>query len=146
MAPSPTSPPPAGRDLLHVQLSPMLLVGLISAAITTVAVVVTAVLAARVGPPPGFQRGDAPPPPPPEATALLIAIALCVVAWVIAIVAYARDYLVRRLVAAEERLTALAIDYGEGRETEGYLKGMRAANGERRGLRPVPPDPKPPPT
>ncbi len=157
------------RDAVHFQLSPLLLVGLVAAVISTVALVVTAVLAFQPsGPPPG--QGGPGGPPPVQLAPLIISIGFFVVSWVTVAVAVARDQIAQRIAAVhasrsdswtdlhqgldeirtqtaelakiEARITKLVHEYGELRETDGYLDAMRAAagpNGDVRPLRTVPP-------
>jgi hypothetical protein len=160
---------PGDRDTVHFQLSPLLLIGLVSAVISTVAVVIAAVSALQPGqgPPPGAVGR---PPPPTEVAPLVLAIGFFVISWVTVAVAVARDQIAQRLSAlhdirsssleelradideirtqttamakVEARVVKLVEDYGELRETDGYLDAMRAAagtNGEVRSLRTVPP-------
>lgn len=189
MAVSPVSPAPAraatsydgrrdtDRNAVHLQLSSLLLIGLVTGVISTVAVVVSAVVASQ--PLPHGGLGGAPPPPPPI-TPLIISCAFFVVSWVTVAAAVARDQIVHRITEAaalrsdmlndlhtrlEEvhaeahrdresvqmnllrHLDAFQRDFGEVRETEGYLSAMRAAatqattNGDVRPLRKVPPPP-----
>jgi hypothetical protein len=158
---------------VHFQLSPLLLIGIVGAVISTVAVIVSAVITSQVGPPPPSGVSGVRPPPPPSMTALIISIGLFVVAWVTVAIAVGRDQLLQKLSAAqagmtaeftarleavrdqvthdrsvslgriEEKFDTLMREYGETRETEGFLNGMRAAtrppNGDVRPLRTVPP-------
>jgi hypothetical protein len=163
------------RDTVHFQLSPLLMIGVVAAVISTVAVVVSAIVANQ--PPPGPFNPQGPPGPPPQSTALLISLGCFVVSWVTVAVAVARDQLAQRIARATEARTAyltdlhawmesvrveeaneraalmaqlttqldtLSREYGEQRETEGYLSAMRAAAGpptktDIRPLRRIPP-------
>src|SRR5262245_60786484 len=165
------------HDAVHLQLSPLLMIGIVAAVISTVAVVVSAIMSNQ---PPGRGGGPGggPPPPPTSSTALLICIGCFVIAWVTVAVAVARDQLAVRIARSVEARTAFLTDlqawmeavrveeaneraaamdrlaeqldtlsreYGEQRETEGFLNAMRAAAGppaqmgEIRPLRKVPP-------
>jgi hypothetical protein len=149
-----------GRSTLHLQLSPLLLIGLLVGILSTVALVVSAVIAGEhgAGPPPGSQPNPPPPPPPHSMVPLIVSVAVFVVAWVTVAVAAARDHLVRRIVASTAeaardreaaqtelvaRLTTL-VEFGEQRETDAYINGMKAAEkddgpGTVRPFRTVPP-------
>jgi hypothetical protein len=143
------------RDNVHFQLSPLTMIGIVAAVISTIAIIIAAVAASHQGgPPPG---PGAIPPPPPSMTPLLIAVGFFAVSWVTVAVAVARDQIVVRmtgmnhtleeirsqsaeLAKIEGRLTTLFEEYGERRETDGYLTAMREAenasrpNGEVRPL------------
>jgi hypothetical protein len=93
--------PFGGRDNLHFQASPLLLVGSIGGAVSTVAVVISGILAAQPGGGPGGgpPGGGSPPPPPSTAAlvALVISAAFFVISWVTVAVAVARDQLAQRI-------------------------------------------------
>src|SRR5262249_13162794 len=149
-----------GRSTLHLQLSPLLLIGLVAGILSTVALVVTAVIAGDqgAGPPPGSQQNPPPPPPHHSMVPLIVSAAVFVVAWVTTAGAAARDHLVRRMasIASEAandleaaqvelvaRLTTL-VEFAEQRETDAYINGMKAAEkddgpGTVRPFRTVPP-------
>ncbi|GGQ39877.1 hypothetical protein GCM10010166_03470 [Couchioplanes caeruleus subsp. azureus] len=113
----------------------------------------------RPGPPPGIPGLPPGPPPQVRSMAVLVVLTgIFVLAWLAVLVAVARDQILRRLGAAaeapagteqiKELLTEvraqLAADresewqvvlerlaeYGEQRETDGYLNAMRAAAGD----------------
>jgi hypothetical protein len=81
----------------------------------------------------------------------MISLALFVLAWLAVLVVLSRDQILHRISALRgsegaevlaERVTALMREYGEHRETEGYVNGMRtgmAPDAEIRQLRGVPP-------
>jgi hypothetical protein len=142
-------------------VSTFLLVGLVAAIISSIAVGVAAVLATdqHGGPPPGsqgFGGQGAPPPPPGMSTGeigVTIAVALFVISWMTVILAVARDQVLRRAAnraeTSELREAVQALrdeirQYGEERETDGYLAAMRESgpsqHGTVRRLRPIPPD------
>lgn len=152
------APPPSGRDNVHFQASPLLLIGGIGGAVSTVAVVISGILAAQPGGPPphdGTQPG--PPPNMTAMVALIISAAFFVISWVTVAVAVARDQLAQRIAAGpaptdllpevQASIEQLRVDvatdranemkdllgrldmFGEQRETEGYLNAMRAAAG-----------------
>ncbi|MFI5494760.1 hypothetical protein [Actinoplanes sp. NPDC051859] len=133
----------------------MLLAGCLVAAIAaTGALIITAVVgfAGRSGPPRGGPGLPAGPPPHLHGIAILVVVTgIFVLAWLAVLVAFARDQILRRLGATthiEETLAEmraqLAADrgaeaqvlldrlaeYGEQRETDGYLHAMRTASSE----------------
>ena len=174
-SPSPRRSTTGDRDTVHLQLSPLLMIGVVAGVISTVAVVVSAIVASQ--PPGPFHPNGGPPPPAPPLTALLISLGCFVVSWVTVAVAVARDQLGQRIGRAVEartehltdlhawmesvrveeaneraavmaqltkQLDTISREYGEQRETEGYLNAMRAAaglpaKGDIRPLRTVPP-------
>jgi hypothetical protein len=76
-------------------------------------------------PPPRPISGP-PPPPPHNNLALHVVLGLCMVSWLAVLIAICRDQVIRRInVAVAEVLTAVS-EYGERRETEGYLKARRS--------------------
>jgi hypothetical protein len=139
---------------LHLQMSKLLIVSIVAAIAATGALVIT-LLVGLPGPPPG---GGPPPdghmPPPPDLGGLAIAsvvTGLFVLAWLAVLIVYSRDQILSRmenpqvetdvvarlreeLAALGDRMAALTTEYGEQRETDGYLNGMRAATAR-------PPDP-----
>jgi hypothetical protein len=139
------------RDTVHFQLSPLTMVGIVAAVISTIAVIIAAITASHTGgPPPG--PGAPPPPPPPSSTPLLLAVAFFVTSWVTVAVAIARDQIVQRVgllnqaleevrtqvaevAKLEGRITAVVEEYGEQRETDGYIAAMHAA--EKGDVRPL---------
>ena len=155
-SPLPKAPSPDGRDTLHLQASPLLLIGVIGGLVSTVAVVIAGILAGQPPPParPGGLSGTQPPPPPTTAlVALIISAAFFVISWVTVAVAVALAQRMAaataarseiftelhswmeqiRVEAATDRaslltdLTAQLDSFAEQRETEGYLQAMRAA-------------------
>ena len=111
-------------------------------------------------PPPPGPNGMPPPPPNLTSLAVFPVITgLFVLAWLAVVVAFSRDQILRRieqlrsppavegqllaelraqlatdreqeLQGLEKRITELTEEYGEQRETDGYLNGMRVATGE----------------
>lgn len=127
---------------LQLHLSRLLLGSLIAGVASTVAVAIFGALAARPRPA-GPLTGN---PPPPEAMpGLVVSVGLFVVAWVAVLVTIARDQILRRLATLETGLRAFADEYGEQRDTDGYLRALRTAGlpapaaGEVRQLHRVPP-------
>ncbi len=136
----------AERTGLQVNISPLLLSSVVAAVAATVALVIVAVIQSRPpGPPPG--PGQMPPPTPPSDVMLIVTTGVFTVAWLAVIVVYCRDQILRRIGELEERFAALTAEYGEQRETDGYLHGMRVPTqpghsgppGAVRPLHPVPP-------
>jgi hypothetical protein len=128
-------------------MSPMLLIGIIAAVISSAAVVISAIVAAQPGGPPPDGGGGPPGPPPGSTIPLIISSAFFVVSWATVAVAVARDELAHRMNELHVWMEQMLHDYGEQRETEGYLKALRAAagppgNGDVRPLRKVPPPEK----
>jgi hypothetical protein len=138
------------RDAVHFQLSSLTMIGIVAAVISTTAVVIAAISASHGGPPPGQ---GALPPPPPSTTPILLAVGFFVISWVTVAVAIARDQIVQRMnlmnqameeirtqaaaaAGLEARLTALVEEYGERRETDGYIGAMQAAENAS-GVRPL---------
>ena len=133
------------RTGLQVNISPLLLSSVVAAVAATVALVIVAVIQSRQpGPPPG--PGQMPPPPPSDVM-LIVTTGVFTVAWLAVIVVFCRDQILRRIGELEERFAELTAEYGEQRETDGYLHGMRVPNqpghsgppGGVRPLHPVPP-------
>jgi hypothetical protein len=141
-------------------VSVFLLGGLVAAIISSIALGVSVVFASDQlggpspnsqglpfgggGPSPGMQTGE---------VVVIMAVALFVISWMTVIVAIVRDQLLRRTAdQAETRelrelVAALRIEirqYGDERETDGYLTAMRESgpskHGTARQLRPLPPD------
>ena len=144
---------------LQIHVSKLLLACSVTAIAATAALVVAVIMdASRPAPrPPG--PGQPPPPPPPPSEALIVAVGLFVLAWLAVLVVLSRDQILYRLAALragegieamEERITAMMREYGEQRETEGYVNGMRVAmaqgrDAEVRQLRGLPPSTRPAP-
>jgi hypothetical protein len=104
---------PAGG--VHLQASPLLLVGVIGGIISTVAIVISGILASQPIPGPGPGGGNGPLPPPPPNTALVVLIisaAFFVTSWATVAVAIARDQILQRQATAtspSEILTELHV-------------------------------------
>jgi hypothetical protein len=131
---------------LHLQISKLLTVAIVAAIAATGALIIT-LLVGLPSPPPG--RGpEGQPPPPPDLSGLAMAsvvTGLFVLTWLAVLIVYSRDQILRRLggppegsadtagrirediAALGDRLAAMTTEYGEQRETDGYLNGMRAA-------------------
>jgi hypothetical protein len=139
------------RHGLHLNVSPFLLSSVVAAAATTVALIVIVALDARPPavppPPPGSGSGPARLIPPPSFAPLLVVSALFIVSWLAVLLAICRDRIIQRLGAVEEAarsdiasLRRQLTEYGDGRETEGYLYGLRSAQQNRPArLHPLPP-------
>ena len=115
--------------------------GIIAGIVSSVAVAAFAIASQPRRPPLG-AGAPPPPPPPPDTTGLTISVGLCVLAWAAVLIALARDRVLQRLTTIQLHLAALE-EYGERRETDGYLRAVRAAGlpatGEVRPLHRVPP-------
>jgi hypothetical protein len=120
-------------------------------------VVATVMIVQAPPPPPPQAGGPPPPPMVAPIVTIIVITGMFVVSWLAVLVVLARDQLLRRLrelpagdgpppdellatvreeLAAdrradlaelEARLTALTTEYGEQRETDGYVNGMRVA-------------------
>ena len=144
---------------LHLQVSGLLIHCVIIAVAATGALAVTLLVGfpPQPGPPPGIP--GVPPGPPPNVrgvAALVVVTGLFVLAWLAVLVVYARDQILRSIPEQEDAMdpermremldevrAELAADrerewqaiserlaeYGEQRETDGYLSGMRVATG-----------------
>jgi hypothetical protein len=138
------------RGGLHFHVSKLLVAAVIAATAATGALVVTVLIdMPPPNPPPPGPNGLPPPPPSLQPLAVFpIVTGLFVLSWLAVLVVFARDQIlrqlrrqqtapvdreeIRRIVEQEigalgERLEALTTEYGERRETDGYLNGMRAA-------------------
>jgi hypothetical protein len=125
---------------LHVHLS-KLLVACLGAAIAATAALIVALAVGMPGPPAGPPpNGQMPPPPDLESLVLFIVVTgLVVLSWLATLVVWFRDQMIERL-GDESEVSALRIelrqlsdrigDYGEQRETDGYLSAMRAATAD----------------
>ena len=142
-------------NALHLQMSRLLTVSIVAAIAATGALIITLLvgLPSPPPPPPGGGRGSDGMPPPPDLNGLAafsVVTGLFVLAWLAVLVVYSRDQIMRRLTAADpevsedvlaqlraeiaaevqalgDRVETLTTEYGEQRETDGYLQGMRAA-------------------
>jgi len=140
--------PTTARGALQIQVSKLLLASTVAAIATSVAMIVAAVMIDQGPPPPPPGPGAQPPPLPVGPIVLMIVITgLFVVSWVAVIAVLARDQMLRRmreldgadgaragtqalLAALREDLAGLETriaEYGEQRETDGYVNGMRVA-------------------
>jgi hypothetical protein len=125
---------------LHVHLS-KLLVACLGAAIAATAALIVALAVGMPGPPPGPPPdGQMPPPPDMDSLVLFIVVTgLVVLTWLAALVVWFRDQMVLRIEGGSEvarlradlrQLTERLDEYGEQRETDGYLSAMRTMAGE----------------
>jgi hypothetical protein len=150
---------------LHLQISKLLVFFLVVAVASTGALMITFFTGLTDSRPPGPGPNGMPPPPPDMRPLVVISVVtgLFVLAWLGALVVFARDQILLRLrqqqpvtgpggvsreeltgllsdlrseLAADrehdnealgERLAELTGEYGERRETDGYLSGMRMA-------------------
>ncbi|MFI7601164.1 hypothetical protein [Actinoplanes sp. NPDC049681] len=137
-------------------MSRLLLCCLIVAIAATGALVITSIVAfpERPGPPPGNPGIPPGPPPNVQAVAVIVLVTgVFVLSWLAVLVVFARDQILRRLgeggdpermrelltevraelAADRERewqiIAERLADYGEQRETDGYLNGMRVGTG-----------------
>jgi hypothetical protein len=122
---------------LQIHVSKLLLICSVAAiASTAAAAVATYMDTTRPRPVGGGPPGGPPPPPPPPSEAFIISIGFFVLAWLAVLVVLSRDQVLRQVAALragegldemEERITTMMREYGEHRETEGYVNGMRTA-------------------
>ncbi|WP_189082358.1 hypothetical protein [Mangrovihabitans endophyticus] len=142
---------------LHLQISKLLMFAIIAAIAATGALVVTLLVELPMSPPPPGPRGEPPPPPNLQALAVFpVVTGLFVLAWLAVLVVFSRDQILQRLDDLEQRrgavpsevvdamrtelsqqltafgarISALTDEYGDLRETDGYLSGMRTAAGQ----------------
>jgi len=114
-------------------ISKSLVVALILAATATGALIITLLTEMPPGgrPPPG-PNGMPPPPPDLRPLAVVsVVTGLFVLAWLATLVIFCRDQILAQhsAMVSRDELTALLAEYGERRETDGYLHGMRTAAG-----------------
>jgi hypothetical protein len=156
---------------LHLQISGLLAGCLVGAVVATAALIIAVVVGMSSSPPGPGPNGMPPPPPSMHpAAAFAVVTGLFVLSWVAVAVVFCRDQILQRLEAIEDHpgtehrqvqelladlRTELAADrerdlqvlqerltqYGEERETDGYLSGMRVAADEAkvRSIRRTPP-------
>jgi hypothetical protein len=105
-------------DGLQLHMSRMLLTGLITGIVATlsVAVFTMVLLLGRMT----LREGLA---------GLIISTGLFCIAWLTAIVAHARDQVLRKITTARAEILGAVDEYDGKRETEAYLRGMRASVG-----------------
>ena len=150
------------RGGLHFQISRLLVAMIIFATAATGALIVTVLVELPPGtPPPPGPNGMPPPPPSLQPLAVFpVVTGLFVLAWLAVLVVFSRDQILQRiretrhdavteqlaelrgeLAADRERESRLLgeriAEYGEQRETDGYLSGMRAAIGDEPNIRPI---------
>jgi hypothetical protein len=141
---------------LQIHVSKLLLVCAVAAIASTAAAAVATYMAATRPRPPGGggPGGGPPPPPPPPSEAFIISIGFFVLAWLAVLVVLSRDQILRQGAALragegldemEERIATKLREYGEQRETEGYVNGMRTAMAQGPGAEVRPLRGKPPP-
>ena len=122
---------------LHVHLSKLLVASLGAAVAATVALVV-ALAIGMPGPPPGpGPNGQPPPPPDLDSVVLFVVITgLVVLTWLAVLVVWSRDQMMAQFGDLSEisalrteirQLSERIAEYGEQRETDGYLNAMRIA-------------------
>jgi hypothetical protein len=144
--PAPATSSSAARDGVSFHVSPLLLGSGLAAIASTVLLAVLWYLDAK--PPPPRGGAGAPPPPPPQHLTLLVVLGVFTVAWVAVIAAVCRDQIIRHLNGLAEQVTTATLEFGEHRETEGYLRAMRVADAERKptggAVLPFPRPPDPP--
>jgi len=144
---APATSASVARDGVSFNVSPMLLASGVAAIISTILLAVLWYLDARP-PPPRVPGPPAPPPPPPQHLAFLVVLGIFTVAWVAVIASICRDQIIRHLNDVAQRVTTATLEFGEHRETEGYLLAMRNAEAERGptggSVLPFPRPPEPP--
>jgi hypothetical protein len=119
----------AARDGVSLHVSPLLLGCGLAAVASTILLAVLWYLDAKPPPPP---RGLGPPPPPPPThLGLLVVLGVFTICWVAVIAAVCRDQIIRQINGVAQQVTAATLEFGEHRETEGYLLAMRVAEAER---------------
>jgi hypothetical protein len=118
------SAPPTSRTGVSFHASPLLIGAGVAAVASTVLLAVLWYFDAHAVPPPPPVNGR--PGPPPSNLALQFVLALCMVSWLAVLVAICRDQVVRRINVATGEIIAAVSEYGERRETEGYLKARRS--------------------
>jgi hypothetical protein len=113
-------------------VSPLLVGCLVAAIAATIGLGVLTIVALSNPPPPPPSAGASGHPPPPNfgmSAAITVAAALFAIAWVSTFVALSRDHILRRIDRARAEIsaavTAAVGDYGDHRETEGYVHGRR---------------------
>jgi hypothetical protein len=118
--------------------SGLLLFTLAAAVVATIGLVLAVFLAG--GPPPAPPAPGSPPQPRPGLTAVIVMAALFVLSWGAVAFTYLRDLFAHRFAELTDRIMELTAEYGELRETDGYLHGFRQASSSPvRSLHPVPP-------
>jgi len=135
-----SQPAPGGSTRgLQIHVSKLLLGCSVAAIAATAGLAVAAIMDASRPPPRPLPGAGGPPPPPPPSELLIISVGFFVLAWLAVLVVLSRDQILHRigavqageqaaeLAAIEERITATFKEYGEQRETEGYVNGMRTA-------------------
>ena len=151
-------------EILHLQISKLLVVALIVATAATGALIVTVLTQMPSGQTPAPGPNGLPPPPPNLRPLAVVSIVtgFFVLAWLAVLVVFARDQILRQLrqhvaptppgvsgddlnallgdlraeIASDrerdlqnlaESMAEMTSEYGERRETDGYLSGMRSA-------------------
>jgi hypothetical protein len=117
---------PTSRTGVSFHASPLLIGSGIAAVASTILMAVVWYFDARNPPPRPIPGSAQPPPPPPDHITLQVLLALCIVTWLAVLVAVGRDQLMRRINLATQEIIAATSEYGERRETEGYLKARRS--------------------
>ena len=141
----------------QLQISKLLVVAVIIATAATGALIVTLLTSMPSGQTPAPGPGGMPPPPPNLRPLAVFSVVtgFFVLSWLAVLVVFARDQILRQLRLHQEppapggelteqlaglraeigadlealgdRLTDLTTEFGERRETDGYLYGMRTA-------------------
>jgi hypothetical protein len=121
--------PPTSRTGVSFHASPLLIGSAVAAAASSILLLVLWYFDTRGLPPAAVTAANQPPPPPPGHVAIQLVLGLCIVTWLAVLVAVCRDQIVRRINAATQEVLLAVSEYGERRETEGYLKARRAQSG-----------------
>jgi hypothetical protein len=120
------SAPPTSRTGVSFHASPLLIGSGIAAVASSVLLAVLWYFDSRGMPPPPVTSAGQQPPPPPSDVAIHLVLGLCIVTWLAVLVAACRDQIVTRINAATQEVLQAVSEYGERRETEGYLKARRS--------------------
>lgn len=115
------------RDGVSFHVSPLLLGSGLAAIASTILLAVLWYLDAKPPPPPRGTGGGGPPPPPSAHLALLVVVGIFTIAWVAVIASVCRDQIIRQINVVAQQVTTATLEFGEHRETEGYLLAMRRA-------------------
>lgn len=118
------SAPPTSRTGVSFHASPLLIGSGIAAVASTILLVVLWYFDARTMPAP--RIAGQPAGAPHTHLALQFVLGVCLVTWVAVLIAICRDQVVRRINVATDEVLAALSEYGERRETEGYLKARRS--------------------
>ena len=152
---------------LHLQISRLLAGCLLAAVVATAALVIGLVVGMSAPPPAPGPNGMPPPPPILQPVAAFVVVTgLFVLAWLAVLVVFCRDQILHRLQEIDDRpgpdrqqdgdmlaelraelaadrerelrtLQERLAEYGEQRETDGYLTGMRVAAADEPNVRSI---------